>query len=342
MIEITKLVIEQDDFTLFTKLPATIHPETTTLQQALAEQFLLSPQNSFFTHATGAGFVAYKNGQPAGRIFASVDDNLVQSEGQLTGHFGFFACIDDQECAQELLRHAERWLREQNVTVVHGPVNLNIFTGYRIQMSGFDTPAFPGEPRNPTYYPRLLQNAGYDVFSTWRSWDMPNEYISLTVKLRGEGIDDLGSQGFKTRPARVENLQEEIAFLYECALDTFSENYGFATISLSEFLATYMPLQPLLDPQLFHILLDRHDSPAGFVLGYWDDPLTKQRVVFHTVAIKEAYRGEAIVYFLALPFWTGAANTGKDAVGGLAKEGKTTFDKLGPASRTYSILSKAL
>jgi hypothetical protein len=101
-------------------------------------------------------------------------------------------------------------------------MNLNIYTGYRLQMTGFDSAPFPGEPRNLEYYPALMQNAGYEVHATWRSWDMPNEYD------------------------------------------------------------------------------------------------------------------------LALPFWTAAAATGKDAVGGLAKEGRTTFDRLGPPGRTYSVLAKTL
>jgi hypothetical protein len=342
MAEIKKLQMDDPSFHAFWDVPASLHPNTTSPQQRQAEEYFLSNANPFFQHARGCGFVANREGQPAGRIFASFDDNLVQEEGQLVGHFGFFECVDDEDCAKGLFEQAEQWLKEKGVTHVHGPVDLNIYTGYRVQMTGFETMPFPGEPRNPDYYPALMENAGYNVYSTWRSWDMVNQFVRLTVEHRGPGISETDAQGLKTRPARVDNLQEEILTMYDCALDVFSKNYGFATVSREEFVAAYMPLQPLLDPDLFHILINEKEEPVGFVLGYWDSPVERNRVVFHTVGVSSTYRGEAIVYHLALPFWTAAAASGKDSVGGLAKEGRTTFDRLGPATRTYSVLTKAL
>lgn len=342
MAEIVPLQLDDSEFNLFLEVPGGVHPDTTPPPQRQAEAYFLSSANGFFRHAAGCGFVAIRDGQPVGRLFASLDDNLAQPEGQRVGHVGYFVCGDDAGCAKALFNAAEEWLGARGVTHVHGPMNLNIYTGYRLQMTGFDSVPFPGEPRNQEYYPALMQNAGYEVHATWRSWEMPNEYVRLTVEHRGSGISASDVQGLTTRPVQVEHLQAEILCVYDCALEVFSNNYGFSTVSREEFVAAYLPLEPLLDPDLFHFLLNGEGEPVGFVLGYWDSPVERSRVVFHTVGVSSAYRGAAIVHHLALPFWTAAAATGKDAVGGLAKEGRTTFDRLGPPGRTYSVLAKTL
>lgn len=342
MIEIVDLPLGTPQFELFLRAPSCINPAAHCAQQRASEAYLLSNQNAFFSHATGRGFVALEGGLPVGRIFASLDDNLAHPNEYRCGHFGFFECLKESQVAHALFHAAEDWLAKQGASAVHGPVNLNIYSGYRVQMTGFDTTAFPGEPRNPDYYPHLMHDAGYQVLSTWSSWDIPNEFIRTSAQARTHIKAKLDMNGYSTRPIQLSRLREEIQFMHECVLETFSQNYGFSTLSLEEFTAAYMPLAPHLSPELFHILLNPQQQPVGFVMGYWDDPTKQERVVFHSVGLNKEYRGADVVYFLAIPFWESAANTSKDAVGGLVKEGPSVFDELGAASRTYSILSKAL
>ncbi|MEO0052399.1 MAG: acyl-CoA N-acyltransferase, partial [candidate division WOR-3 bacterium] len=54
-------------------------------------------QNPFWSHAERRLFLAERNGQPAGRICATVDHNYNQYHQTAIGFFGFFECENSIE-----------------------------------------------------------------------------------------------------------------------------------------------------------------------------------------------------------------------------------------------------
>src|SRR5205823_6711935 len=79
--------------------------------------------NPFFEHADVALFLAWRDGEPVGRISAQVDRNFNRFQGNEWGLFGFFECEDDPEAAAALLEAAERWLRVQGRDRMVGPMD---------------------------------------------------------------------------------------------------------------------------------------------------------------------------------------------------------------------------
>ena len=67
--------------------------------------------NPYFKHAHAAFFLAYRDGEPVGRITAQVDQLQLERYQDGTGHFGFIEAIDDPEVFAALLKTAEDWLR---------------------------------------------------------------------------------------------------------------------------------------------------------------------------------------------------------------------------------------
>jgi hypothetical protein len=118
----------------------------------------LGADSLFYRHGDTRLFVCHQDGQPVGRIVASVDHDFPHQE---VGHFGYFEACPEKACTEKLIQASEEWLREKGKKRIEGPINLNILAGYRLQTTGFDTPAFPGEPRNPEYYSNLLGSLGY-------------------------------------------------------------------------------------------------------------------------------------------------------------------------------------
>ena len=339
--KIQQLNLGAEEFGVFHQVPEVLGLDRNSVPLDL-ERAQLSLGNPFFKHAEGYGFVCEKEGKLSGRVFASLDQNLHQHDGQLVGHVGYFTCAEDTASAQALLRAAEEWLKGKGVTHVHGPVNLNIFTGYRVQMSGFDTTPFPGEPRNPEYYGKLLEEAGYDVLTTWSSWDLPPDFVKSSAEYFKKSADQSPLPGLTIRKGDVSQLSTELQQLYQPAMEAFAQNYGFSQISQDEFLSAFIHLHPLMEAELFHILSDDNGKIGGFIFGYKDAPTDHIRIIFHTVGLLEKWRATPALYELAVPLWETAAATGLPVIGALAKEGKTTYDRLGLPSRTYSVFTRAL
>ena len=70
-------------------------------------------RNPFFEHAEAEYFLAFRDGDPVGRISAHYDRNFNEFQDNEWGMFGFFEAEDDQEVATALLETAEAWLRER-------------------------------------------------------------------------------------------------------------------------------------------------------------------------------------------------------------------------------------
>ena len=78
----------------------------------------LSPGHPYFKHANWRAWIAYRNGNPVGRISAQIDDLHLKQYDTKTGFFGFIEAPDDDEVFQALFQTAENWLRRPLMKLV--------------------------------------------------------------------------------------------------------------------------------------------------------------------------------------------------------------------------------
>src|SRR3569833_2257802 len=106
-------------------------------------------------------FVAYKGGEPVGRIGAIVNAEHLKRYNDQRGFFGFFESIDDQAVANALFDAAREWLAGQGLTKIRGPANPSMNYECGLLSEGFDsTPTFM-MTYNPPYYARLVEAYGF-------------------------------------------------------------------------------------------------------------------------------------------------------------------------------------
>ncbi len=121
----------------------------------------LSSKNPFFRHAEWQAWIAFRDGEPVGRISAQIDQLHQQRYGNKTGFFGLIEAPDDGQIFPALFATAENWLREKGMQQVIGPFNLGINQEVGILVEGFDTPPRVMTTHSPRYYGAAIQNCGY-------------------------------------------------------------------------------------------------------------------------------------------------------------------------------------
>lgn len=347
MLEILKLEIGKKEFDSFFKVPYLLQNFPFSKENYDREKKQLSLKNIFFEHAKGCGFVVKDNGEFKGRIFASVDESLIQNKDneskfqKVIGHIGYI-CVKEELYYRKLIEEAERWLKNKGVTHIHGPLNLNILNGYRLQVDGFRTDPFPGEPRNPGYYKKFFEQSGYKVLNSWNSWDLNPDFIRLSANHASAISKKVNLKGVTIRSLNIKKFENEISNICDCALESFSLNYGIAQISKKEFVQSLSHLKPLMRENLFYILQERNGKVGGFIMGYQDDPLKPKRIIFHTVALNKKWQKTNAAYLLAEKICNTVSSLGYYGIGAFAKEGKSTFDRLGPPTRRYSMFEKVI
>ena len=300
----------------------------------------LGADSLFYRHGEARLFGCYRNGKLVGRVVASVDHDFPDQE---VGHFGYFEACSDEACAEKLMQAAEKWLREKGKSRIEGPINLNMLAGYRFQTKGFDTQAFPGEPRNPDYYPELFSTLGYREVALWQSWD-----ISRLALLALRAFDWLQrarrkatmSDGYRIEALRTDRLEEETRKIHCLVHEIFADNYGFSSVDLAEHIqlqgAAMDGSAKVAGAFLYHLT---KREPVGFSYGFY----MGQTGIFHTFGVTKAHRGTGGANLL---FHQGLQEIKSQgvlrAIGALAKAGKSKYERVGKPRRAYAVVGRDL
>jgi GNAT superfamily N-acetyltransferase len=300
----------------------------------------LGADSLFYRHGEARLFVCYRNGQLVGRAVASVDHHFPDQD---VGHFGYFEVCPEKCCAEMLMQACEVWLREKGKKRIEGPINLNILAGYRIQIAGFDTQAFPGEPRNPDYYAVLFASLGYREVALWQSWD-----ISPLALLGLRAFDWLQrakryaatASGYRIEALRTDCLEEEMQKIHYLVHDIFADNYGFSPIDLQEHIQMQGGAMDgsaqVAGAFLYH---STQREPVGFSYGF----CMGHTAIFHTFGVTKAHRGTGGADLL---FHYGLREVRSQGVsrviGALAKAGRSKYEHVGRPQRAYAIVGKDL
>ena len=86
-------------------------------------------------------FVAFRNGEPVGRIVATIEAAHPEKFSDACGFFGFIDAVDDHAVFAALFADAERFLRERGMRLARGPFSLTINHESGLLVHGFDAAA---------------------------------------------------------------------------------------------------------------------------------------------------------------------------------------------------------
>ncbi len=105
-------------------------------------------------------FVAFRDGEPAGRIAAIVNHAHLQKYNDGCGQFGLIEAIDDGAVFAALLDSAAAFLRERGLKRIRGPFSLSINHETGLLVKGFDQPHVVRTNHAPPFYAARLEALG--------------------------------------------------------------------------------------------------------------------------------------------------------------------------------------
>lgn len=209
-------------------------------------------KNPFFDHGEAAGWVAYRGGEPVGRITAQIDSLHLERYQDDTGFFGFFDTLDDPEIAEALLREASEWLRAKGMKRIRGPYSLNINEETGCLVDGFDTPPMIMMPHHRAYQGGLIEGAGLEKAKDFYAW----EYDVGRVPKRAQKAHDdiLAMPEVTIRQMDTKRLAEDIRLMLEVYNDAWSDNYGFIPATEREMIKAADDVRILVMPQITRLV----------------------------------------------------------------------------------------
>ncbi len=212
----------------------------------------------------------------------------VQNIKEKTAFFGFIDFVDDINLAKQLFERIEKKCKEWNIKHIIGPVNYNIWLGYRWMIEGWDKKKIYSEPENPRYMPEIIKKLGFEIYKT---------YTSNIVSLTDAKINFLKHK-FETIPKdfsikRYENkkIYSILKVLYKLSSEQFSNNTLYSDISYFLFkkimINGFKEVNPIVD------LVYYNKKPVGFHLMFIN-PYEKNILVSHSIGVKKEFRKKGI------------------------------------------------
>ena len=261
------------EVTAFVRLPWRIHPPGSPWVPPLVSEqrrTLDRRRNPFFAHAEAEYLLAWRGGEPVGRVSAHVDRRLDAWRGTRWGLWGFFECRDDVEAAHALLTAAETWLRERGCDRMVGPMDFSVHGPCGLLVEGHALAPQLLEPWHPPYYRALVEGWGMATAVDTLKWEQRLDDRARLLPAIERLAERLGpDHGVRIRRMERRRLGDEVrrfAHVYEAA---WGDQWGFAPPTEAELRRYARDLRPVLDPD-WALLAERDGEPVGVALALPD------------------------------------------------------------------------
>jgi GNAT superfamily N-acetyltransferase len=205
-------------------------------------------RNPFFEHAEAEYFLAWREGEPVGRITAHVDHRLNEFQGNDWGLFGFFESEDDPEVAAALVQSAGDWLLERGRDRMVGPMDFTTNHECGLLVEGHERPPQILEFWHHPYYAGLLEEQGLAKVMDLYKWELHISDREKVLPVLFELAEKLEPEhGIKVRHMRRRDFTNEVRRFMEIYNSAWERNWGFVPLTDAELEHYAKELKPILD-----------------------------------------------------------------------------------------------
>lgn len=168
---------------LYKNCPQYVHP------LRVDELNLFNSKNASYDDCEAKYFLAEKDGEVVGRLAIIIQKLYNQKVGEKRARFSRFDCINDQEVATALFGAGEKWAKSEGMEIIHGPLGFNDLDREGLLIEGFEHLATFEEQYNFDYYPKLIENYGFEKEKDWLEFKIfPPKEIDPRVARLSEAI----------------------------------------------------------------------------------------------------------------------------------------------------------
>jgi hypothetical protein len=264
-------VTSKADTRAFVELPFRLYADDPNWVPPLKDEVygLITPgKNPWFGHGEAQLFLAERNGQIVGRISAHIDHLALkqppdQGFGPGTGNWGLFEA-EDAAVAEQLLRTAENWLRNKNMTRSLGPISLAMWDEPGLLIQGHDHAPTVMMGHNSPAYEAWVEAAGYGKAKDLYTYAIP---IGPDFPPLVERIIASGERNDRIVIRRVDKgrFNEEAALILNILNNAWSDNWGFVPFTDEEIAYAGKKLKPIVYEDLIRIA-EVDGEPVAFMM----------------------------------------------------------------------------
>jgi len=239
-----------------------------------------SKKNSALEFSDIQPFIAYRKGEPVGRVVGIVNHKANKRWQVKNVRFSMLEFIDDPEVSSALLRAVADWGRERGMVAIEGPLGLTDFDKEGMLVEDFDMIGSVNTIYNPDYYPRHIENMGFEKEVDWLQIhiDIPQNVPARYARVAQYAREQIGLRVVKLTNHQI--FQEGYGRrVFQLLNNAYEPIFGFSALSdsqIDEFVRKYLPV---VDKQLIPVVLNEHDEVVGvaIAMGSLSHPMQKAK-----------------------------------------------------------------
>ena len=228
------------ELTSFIKLPFGLHQGTPWVPPLIFErrQFLDKDKNPYFDHAEAEYFLAWRDGEPVGRITVQIDRRWDEFQGGKDAQFGFIDAEDDPEVFEALLGAAGSWARERGRERLLGPMDFTTNDECGLLVEGYELHPYILQPWHPPYYRERIEALGYGKRMDLLMWNLEmgglkqGDRFADAIHAVADRVES--EHGITVRNIDKSDLEAEMARFMEVYNAAWAPNWGFVPVTEEE------------------------------------------------------------------------------------------------------------
>lgn len=193
---------------------------------------LMPEKNPSFDFCRAQSFMAFRDGKPAGKITAIINDTVNERSGKRDVRFGFVDFIDDREVVDALFDAVRAWGRERGMTHIVGPLGFTDMDCEGMLIEGYGELGTMETIYNYPYYPEHMERMGFEKDTDWIEFLMtvPDEIPEKHLRI-GEIVKR--KYGLKVAaPASREELKRRYGHaIFALINKAYDSLYGYSPIT---------------------------------------------------------------------------------------------------------------
>jgi len=224
-------------------------------------------KNKLFREGAAKRWIAMdSNDKTIGRIAAFHSKKYSGSQHQPTGGIGFFESIDDQSVAFGLFDVACKWLKDQGMDAVDGPINFGEKEAYwGLLVENFSDMSSFRMNYNPPYYQKFFENYGFRTYYEQLCYkrDLYVPAQEVFVRKSAALLTDKDYRVANARGRSDEQIAQDFVTVYNAA---WAGLHGFKSMQLQQAINIIKGMKQVMDKDIL-IFVYHRDVPVGFYIN---------------------------------------------------------------------------
>ncbi|MBQ8520644.1 MAG: N-acetyltransferase, partial [Bacteroides sp.] len=205
-------------------------------------------KNAAFEFCEAEYFLAYKDGELAGRVAAIINHRANDTWKKNEVRFGWIDFIDDIEVARALLKTVETWGKEKGMNQITGPLGFTDFDAEGMLVEGFDQLSTMSTIYNHPYYPQYMEKLGYEKEADWVEFKI---YIPDAIPDKHKRISEIIMRKYGLKIVKCQSTKEVNKYgqaIFDLMNEAYSPLFGYSALSprqIKQYIKMFLPILDL-------------------------------------------------------------------------------------------------